>query len=210
MLHPRVAVAFGVDHEARFLSHHDMMRLFEHAAVRAKLPLRYSEGFNPRPRLSLPLPRPTGVASRCELLVLHLTEPVEPDRVAAALSAAVPEGVTVLGGRDLPAQGAPHARRATFELPVPPPRRGPVAERLEQLQRESRWPIRREARGRQPAGPIDLRPLVAAIALDGERLRFTLVADGQRWARPAEVLALAGLDSPAARSRLVRTVIHWD
>jgi len=205
-----VAVAFHVDHEARFLSHHDMMRMFEHAAVRAKLPLRYSEGFNPRPKLSLPLPRPTGVASRCELLVMRLTEPVEAARVAEGLAATLPEGVTIVACRDLPSKGTIHARDAAFELPVAPPRRGPVGRRLDQLHRESRWRVRRDARGDEPGRQIDLRPLVAAIALDDRHLRFTLVPDGQRWARPSEVLALVGLDSPAARSRLVRTDVHWD
>lgn len=188
-----------------------MMRLFEHAAVRAKLPLRYSEGFNPRPKLSLPLPRPTGVASRDELLVLRLAEPVAAARVAEDLAVALPEGVTVVACRDLPRKGTLHACDAVFELPVPPPQRGPVGERLEQLHRAPRWMIRRGGvrRGR-PGREIDLRPLVTAIALDGGHLRFTLVPDGQRWARPSEVLALVGLDSPAARGRLIRTEVHWD
>lgn len=70
----RIAIRFAIRGDLRFLSHQDSMRLFERAAVRAQLPLRWSGGFNPRPRLSLPLPRPVGVAGEDELLVLELEE----------------------------------------------------------------------------------------------------------------------------------------
>ena len=81
--------------DARFLSHHDMMRLMERAAARAELPLKYSQGFNPRPRLSLALPRPVAVSSRCELLVLEFASPASGSDWARRLSEALPEGLEV-------------------------------------------------------------------------------------------------------------------
>ncbi|MHC4716562.1 MAG: TIGR03936 family radical SAM-associated protein, partial [Planctomycetota bacterium] len=74
-------VWFTVTGDPRFLSHHDLMRLMARAAARAGMPLKHSAGFNPRPKLSLVLPRPVGVASRCELMAVQLTRPVDPDQV---------------------------------------------------------------------------------------------------------------------------------
>jgi len=54
----------------RFLSHAETLRVFQRACVRAGINLQYSRGFNPRPRMSLPLPRPVGVESDDELLTL--------------------------------------------------------------------------------------------------------------------------------------------
>ena len=68
-----------MDGDIRFVSHRDTLRLFARAATRAEVPLRYSGGFNPHPRVTIPVPRPVGVASDVERLVLELTEPLEPD-----------------------------------------------------------------------------------------------------------------------------------
>lgn len=65
-----LAVRFKVEGSLRFLSHAETLRLFQRACVRAGLALRYSEGFNPHPKLSLPLPRSVGVESDDELLCL--------------------------------------------------------------------------------------------------------------------------------------------
>ena len=63
-------VKFRIWGNLRFLSHAETMSVFQRACVRAGIPVRHSEGFNPRPRMSLPLPRSVGVESDDELLVL--------------------------------------------------------------------------------------------------------------------------------------------
>jgi radical SAM-linked protein len=67
-----MAVRFRVVGPAAMLSHAEMSRVLQRACARADLPVRYSEGFNPHPKLSLPLPRPVGVESDDELLVARL------------------------------------------------------------------------------------------------------------------------------------------
>ena len=76
----RLRIDFSVDGDIRFLGHRDMLRLFARAVVRSAfggLAVRYTQGFNPHPRLSIPLPRPVGIASDAECLVLELTEPAD-------------------------------------------------------------------------------------------------------------------------------------
>ena len=67
-----LVVRFKIAGTLRFLSHSQMLSVFQRAFIRANIPTRYSEGFNPRPKISLPLPRPVGVESDDELLVISV------------------------------------------------------------------------------------------------------------------------------------------
>lgn len=89
----------------RFLSHTQMLTVFQRACVRAGFNLKYSEGFNPRPRMSLPLPRPVGVESDDEAtvfsLVAHCSDQQAPNvteeaRIEAELSSQLPTGCELL------------------------------------------------------------------------------------------------------------------
>ena len=220
-LSTRWAVWFVVEGDARFLSHHDMMRLMERAAARAELPLKYSQGFNPRPRLSLALPRPVAVSSRCELLVLEFASPPSGPDWARRLSEALPEGIEVQRAEPLPAGSRPRVAGATYELSIDGPERARVEQRIESLRRQDRWEIARETtdpRGRRAPTlrTIDIKGRVGDLGISGEKLTFTIRAGQSGSARPAEVLALLGptpeqpLPRPAAGellARLMRTGI---
>ena len=67
-----VMVRFRVRGIVRFLSHAETLRVLHRACARAKIEVQYTQGFNPRPRMSLPLPRPVGVESDDELLSLRV------------------------------------------------------------------------------------------------------------------------------------------
>src|SRR4051812_36330289 len=80
----------------RFTSHRDVARAFERAVRRAGLPIAYSAGFTPHPKLSYAGAAPTGAASEAEYLEIGLAEPVQPDTVKTRLDSALPEGIDVL------------------------------------------------------------------------------------------------------------------
>jgi uncharacterized protein (DUF2344 family) len=65
-----VLIKFGVRGVLRFVSHAEMLKLFQRACARAGIEIQHSQGFNPHPKLSLPLPRPVGIESDDELLSL--------------------------------------------------------------------------------------------------------------------------------------------
>lgn len=81
---------------ARYISHLDLMRLFQRAFKRAGLPLTHTHGFNPRPSVSIALPLSLGVESCCELLDFELEQPVACEEVRARLNNALVDGVRVL------------------------------------------------------------------------------------------------------------------
>ncbi len=80
----------------RFTSHRDVARAVERGLRRAGLPMAYSQGFNPHPRISWVGAAPTGCASEAEYVELQLVEPVDPELVRSELDAALPEGLAVL------------------------------------------------------------------------------------------------------------------
>ena len=92
----RVRVRYAKRGRLRFTSHRDFSRAFERALVRARIPVAYSSGFNPHPRISYAGAAPTGAASEAEYLELGLAEVVEPQEVRAALDEALPGGLDVL------------------------------------------------------------------------------------------------------------------
>lgn len=86
---------------AVWISHLDLMRLFQRAFKRAGLPLTHTQGFNPRPSVSIALPLSVGVESRCELLDFDLDGMDVPcEEICRRLNGALVEGVRVLSVYD--------------------------------------------------------------------------------------------------------------
>jgi radical SAM-linked protein len=92
----RLRLRYAKRGRLRFTSHRDFSRAFERAIVRARVPMAYSSGFNPHPRISYAGASPTGAASEAEYLEIGLAEVVDPARLAADLDAALHEGLDVL------------------------------------------------------------------------------------------------------------------
>jgi radical SAM-linked protein len=92
----RLRVRYAKRGRLRFTSHRDFSRAFERAVFRARIPMAYSSGFNPHPRISYAGAAPTGSASEAEYLEIALAEEADPASVHAALDEALPEGLDVL------------------------------------------------------------------------------------------------------------------
>jgi radical SAM-linked protein len=92
----RLRIRYAKRGRLRFVSHRDFSRAFERAVVRARVPMAYSSGFNPHPRISYAGAAPTGAASEAEYLEIGLAREVDPDEVLAGLSRALPDGLDLL------------------------------------------------------------------------------------------------------------------
>lgn len=92
----RLRIRYAKRGRLRFTSHRDFSRAFERALVRARIPMAYSSGFNPHPRISYAGASPTGAASEAEYLEIGLAEVVDPASVSADLDEALPEGLDVV------------------------------------------------------------------------------------------------------------------
>lgn len=92
----RVRVCYAKRGRLRFTSHRDIQRAFERALRRAAVPMAYSAGFTPHPKISWAGAAPTGTASEAEYVELGLAERVEPDRLRASLDHALPPDLDIL------------------------------------------------------------------------------------------------------------------
>jgi len=92
----RLRLRYAKRGRARFASHRDFVRAFERALRRADVPMAYSSGFNPHPRISYANSAPTGAASEAEYLEIGLAERCDPLAVLDALRGAMPEGLDIV------------------------------------------------------------------------------------------------------------------
>lgn len=199
----------SVEGDLRFLSHHDMMRAVERTAGRAKLPLRMSQGFNPRPAMSLACPRPVGVATRDDLLVITLAVPMAAQEVLDSLNASAPLGLRFVRAEVLAGRRSLHPREISYELALDESQRPAVELRLGELASQEQWIVQRRRKEEGLPQDLDIRPLVASASVSDGTLRWTLMPLDQTWARPSEVLALLGLDAQVDLARTVRTAVKY-
>lgn len=92
----RLRVKFSRGEEVKFISHLDLMRFWERALRRARVPLAYSEGFTLHPRISLAAPLPLGVTSEAELMDIWLTRWMPPKSLIIMVSKQLPHGISIL------------------------------------------------------------------------------------------------------------------
>ncbi len=92
----RLRIRYAKRGRLRFTSHRDFSRAFERAIARAQVPMAYSSGFHPHPRISYAGASPTGAASEAEYVEIGLARETDPDVVRRALDEALPPGLDVM------------------------------------------------------------------------------------------------------------------
>jgi len=206
----RVALEYAIVGDLRYLAHHDELRMLTRALVRAKWPLAYTHGFNPRPRLTLALPRNLGTESTCQLAVVELSAPCPPAELFARLAAVLPGGCRLQRVCAPLPPTTPHAQRATYEVELAPRDAAVAASQIAALLARPSVVVERVGAPNEPSRPFEIRPYIDRIELAGGALRLTLRVTPQGSARPAEVLTALGLAPDEYSHRLRRTAVQWD
>jgi radical SAM-linked protein len=192
----RLRVTFAKGEEVKYISHLDLMRLWERALRRAQVPLLHSQGYNPRPRISLASALAVGLTGERELLDVTLESPLAPLDFATALRGQLPAGITLIEVEEvyltLPALQT-QVRGAEYLATISGIEEAEHIEaRLKSLLDSDRLP--RERRGKE----YDLRPLIEDLWLEaGDEGQYIvgmrLLAGPQGAGRPDEVLRQLGL-----------------
>src|SRR5512135_3154450 len=92
----RIRITFVKQGALRYTGHLDLHKLWERAARRAELPLAYSQGFHPQPKMNMAAALPLGFSSRCELVDMKLEHNISLDDLPARLNATLPAGLQVV------------------------------------------------------------------------------------------------------------------
>lgn len=191
----RLWLTFAVEGSLKWLGHLDLFRAWERVLRRAGLPLLYSQGFNPRPRMAMAFPLPVGFTGEGELLDLLLTHPVPPLEVIHRLRAQLPAGLALRGVEEVDLrtpslQSQLQAAEYVVRLQAMPE---DLAQRVQELLATGSCP--RERRGRR----YDLRPLIQSLSVEADQeLKMVLQAGDRGTGRPDEVLLALRLDPQAA------------
>ncbi|HTQ39442.1 MAG TPA: TIGR03936 family radical SAM-associated protein [Pirellulales bacterium] len=190
MTRQRVRIRFSKQDDLRWISHRDLMRVWERLFRRAGVALSMTEGFHPKPRINFPSALAVGIAGLDELLEVDLAEEHTAQSLQTVIGPQLPPGMNVGAIHVLPAPDhKAQVKYVTFEIGIPREREPALADRIDWLLNQSSFPIEREGR----KSPLDLRPLITELALrradeqDGV-LQMRLRVDREGSARPREVL----------------------
>jgi radical SAM-linked protein len=115
----RIAIRYAKRGRMRFASHRDIARAVERGVRRAGLPVAFSAGFSPHPKISYHGGAPTGAASEAEYLEIALTAGLDPAQVRARLDAALPDGIDVIEAVDLADAPALQLDASVWQVELP-------------------------------------------------------------------------------------------
>ena len=210
----RARVRYRKQGRLRFIGAIDVGRVWERALRRADLPIAYSEGFSPHPKVSFTDALPLGYASDGEYAELTFAGPVDLVSAVAALNPAFPDGMSVTAVVEVP-DGAPKLVKlleaSAWEVVYPDGcDLGPAAAAAQAMEHLI---VSRERKGE--GVDVDIRPALHSISTDGPRVRVTvhhadhLPHEASVAVRPSEVdLALrqflSDLPQPVLVTRLAQ------
>lgn len=205
----RWLLIFSLGGDLRFISHHDTLRLFRRALARADVPVRFSEGFNPHPKVMIPLPRPVGIASRDEALVLETTRLIEPEQALLRLREKTPKDIQLISLRRLEGGEQIEPVKVRYRLDLRDMDVANLSERVSRLQSAPTLTVERIGPKTSGSRTMDIRPYLLELRTDGSSVEFTLSVTGSGTARPAEVAGLLGYDPVSINHRIERLEVQW-
>ncbi len=194
---------------ARFFGHLELANLFARALRRAGIPVLYSQGFHPMPRLSFDDPLPLGMESRAERMWLKADAGLDGQAVMERLSGQLPAGIALVSCQPLrPGKGKNNGALDRYHLFFAAMET--EAALLENFQGQSSWPYAR-TRHKGISRQIDLKSCIVRLArIDSDTLEIQIRKSGTITLRPADVLrSVLGLsESAVAAVRTVKLSLH--
>ena len=211
----RIRITFAKLGALRYTGHLDLHKLWERAARRAELPLAYSQGFHPQPKIYIAAALPLGFSSRCEVMDMLLESDIPLDGLREKLQNTLPTGIQVLkvesADERVPALQT-QVLSAEYEVTLMGSIEGSNLTRMMDSVLASEYIIR-ERRGKT----YDLRPLIEELSLtpnpspdgigEGVRVFMRLSAKEGATGRPEEVLDELGI--AFEETRIERTHLNF-
>ncbi len=195
--------------DARFLGHLELLQLVFRVLRRAGLPVLFSRGFNPSPRVSFSQALAVGVESLVEFFDVELARPLADVALAIQrLNDQLPVTIRVTAMEPAP-PGTGARTRTSYRITLPQPADPGVEERAAAFLASRSHPVQRVRKGR--TRELDLRPLVARLGIEGDTILLDLLNEpGQAGTSPREVLEqVLGLGPDTVlRARVLKTAVQ--
>jgi radical SAM-linked protein len=205
----RLRVVFTKDEPLKYTSNLDVLRLWDRAIRRAGIPVAYSQGFNPGPKITIAAALPLGMTSDCELMDVVLDAPISVPDFLARLAEQLPPGARLLSAVEVSPEAPPlpaRVRGIEYRAAVDAP-----GDHVEVAVRRAlaASSLPRERRNRL----YDLRPLIEDLRVQeadgtGCELWMRLRAEAGATGRPDEVMACLGLDKLVTSIRRTRLILE--
>jgi radical SAM-linked protein len=206
----RLRITFAKQGALRYTGHLDLHKLWERTARRAALPLAYSQGFHPQPKMNIAAALPLGFSSRCEVMDMRLQNDIPLEGLCEKLQDTLPTGIRVLNVERVD-DGEPalqtQVASAEYEVALKEPMdRSELKRRIATIIAAESLP--RERRGKN----YDLKPLIEEISItpnpsslgrEEPIILMRLTAQEGATGRPEEVLDALGI--PFEETRIERT-----
>ena len=202
----RIRITFAKQGPLRYTGHLDLHKLWERAARRAELPLAYSQGFHPQPKMNIAAALPLGFSSRCEVMDMKLEHEIQLEGLREKLQQTLPTGIQVLHVESAD-ERAPALQTQVTSAEYQVTLTGSIDE--SELKRKIDSVMESESIIRERRGKTyNLRPLIERLALTpapslrsasqspdgrGEKIFMRLAAREGATGRPEEVLDALGI-----------------
>jgi len=221
-------VRFAIGGPLRLLSHAETVRVFERACARARVPVKYTQGFNPHAKLSLPLPRSVGVVSDDELLILRLFDaqgfPLAEEaqavreswqeRTRTQLAEVLPAEIVINAVTLTKSSASYHPASAQYRLAL---RQGAglgagqgLRDRIADLLAHEHLVVDRVKPSRRSGRSLDVRPFLKSIRLEETQAIVECGISDAGSIRVDEILTLLDLTPTDLASPIRRTNITWN
>ena len=192
-------VRFSKTGRLRFLSHHDLMRLFERALRRSGLPLRMTEGYNPHPVVSFPTALGLGLESVDEVLEFELTSWTAPRQIEKLLGEQLPEGIGIVSAETFDRKARSCVAYVEYEATCPG-QGARMPEGIRAFLELKTCPVERPSD--KGSKTVEIRQHALAVESDGDRAFLRIKVTDQGTAKPEEILRAIGVTvGPAVRIR---------
>lgn len=183
----RLRVRYAKRGRARFASHRDFGRAFERALRRAEIPMAFSSGFHPHPRISYANAAATGAASEAEYLEIGLAEVRDPLWVRDALDAAMPDGLVIVEVSEAVGAALNEQLGASrWQVSLPGADEQVLAEAVAALLAAPSVTVERKTKSGLRS--FDIRPAVVSLSLTGGVVELTC-RTGEPLVRPDDVVS---------------------